>query len=100
MTQAVQVLAEGHAGDSSRVTVAVSLYNYRDYIAACLDSIRDQTLSAVDLVVVDDCSHDGGPESVAAWLEKSGGRFANYWLVGHKTNRGLAAARNTAFEHA
>jgi glycosyltransferase involved in cell wall biosynthesis len=98
--QDVQILAERRAGQPSRVTVAISLYNYRRYIAACLDSVRDQTLAAVDLVVVDDCSRDGSGDEVRSWLDTDRGRFASYALLRHRENRGLAGARNTAFEWA
>ena len=43
------------------VTVAISLYNCRNLIRECLESVRLQTISDVDLIIVDDCSSDGSP---------------------------------------
>ena len=40
------------------LTVAISLFNYRDYIIPCLESVKSQTLKDLDLIVVDDCSTD------------------------------------------
>jgi glycosyltransferase involved in cell wall biosynthesis len=98
--QRTDVLAEGGTGEPARVTVAISLYNYRQHILECLDSVNAQTIGQVDLIVVDDCSTDRGSDDVLRWLETFGGRFARYKLVRHVTNRGLAAARNTAFAQA
>jgi glycosyltransferase involved in cell wall biosynthesis len=98
--QHTEIVAEGEAHDRSRVTVAISLYNYRDYITTCLQSVHDQTLQHLDLVVVDDGSHDDGHHEVQRWLAANRHRFGRYSLLKHRTNRRLAAARNTAFARA
>lgn len=95
-----QVLAERRTSPGSRVTVVVSLCNFRDFLVSCLDSVAAQTLPAFDLVVVDDCSLDGGAIRASQWLDDKGDRFANYLLTRHAQSRGLAAARNTGFEAA
>jgi glycosyltransferase involved in cell wall biosynthesis len=83
--------------DRSRVTVAVTLFNYADVIGAALDSVAAQQLHDLDLVVVDDCSVDGGEAVVREWMERHAGRFGRCVLVRHPANAGLAAARNQAF---
>ena len=40
------------------VTVIVPLFNYAHFIEEALDSVRAQTLTRIDLVVVDDVSSD------------------------------------------
>ena len=82
------------------VTVAVSLYNYEKYIISCLESVKSQAISDLDLIVVDDCSTDGSREVVCDWHEHNGSRFNRYTLISHKVNSGLAASRNTGFAHA
>lgn len=93
------VLMQQRSEDST-ITVAVSLYNYQDYVVACLESVKSQTVDVLDLVVVDDCSTDSGGETVVKWLSENGGRFGRAKVVRHAHNSGLAAARNTAFAHA
>ncbi len=93
----VDVLFQHQRPGSPTVTVAISLYNYRRYIAACLDSVRTQTLSDIDLIIVDDSSKDGSEGEALRWLQVHGARFSRALLVRHKANRGLAAARNPAF---
>lgn len=94
------VVSENNSAERCSVTVAVSLYNYRDYVLPCLESVKSQTISAIDLVVVDDCSSDDGLDVVRKWLDATGKRFARFVFLRHKANRGLAAARNTAFSFA
>ena len=97
MNRPVDVLADWQSGRASRVTVAISLYNYRDYIDTCLTSVANQTLDALSVLVVDDASKDEGGRAAAEWLERHGERFARARVLRHVKNGGLAAARNTAF---
>ncbi len=54
----VELETEKEGDGAPLVTVAVSLYNYGDYIIKCLDSVRAQTFVDLDLIVTDDCSKD------------------------------------------
>ncbi|MFQ6023462.1 MAG: glycosyltransferase family 2 protein [Acidiferrobacterales bacterium] len=96
-----EIVAQGERrAPTPSVTVAISLYNYEEFIASCVESVREQTLSELDLVVVDDCSTDGSVGVVCDWLIRNGDRFAGYLFIRHKSNQGLAGSRNTAFENA
>ena len=87
-----------------KVAVAISLFNYEDRIVDALQSVQDQTQSQIELIVVDDASEDSSLNVVRKWmihcLEKKQHSFARILLLKHKKNRGLAAARNTAFSSA
>ena len=86
----------GGAGES--VTVAVSLYNYAQYIESCLDSVKAQTHRRLELIVVDDCSVDDNSVAAAkAWLEGHAERFERVLLLRQSRNQGCGAARNAAF---
>ena len=83
------------------VTVAVSLYNYAEFLPDCLDSVLAQRHGAIELVVVDDVSAKDDSVAVAhEWMQAHKERFSRALLLRHKRNQGLAQARNTAFEHA
>jgi glycosyltransferase involved in cell wall biosynthesis len=83
------------------VTVAVSLYNYAQFLPECLDSVLAQRHAAIELVVVDDVSTADDSLAVAsAWLQEHAQRFSRVLLLRHRRNQGLARARNTAFAHA
>ncbi|MDQ3740979.1 MAG: glycosyltransferase family 2 protein, partial [Actinomycetota bacterium] len=81
-----------------RVTVIVPLHDERSCIADALDSCARQTLSAVEIVAVDDGSTDGSGDVIARWSQAQAG--LPLLLLRHPVNRGLGAARNTAIEHA
>lgn len=83
------------------VTVAVSLFNYAQFLPYCLDSILAQRHQALELVVVDDASSGDDSVGVAQiWMEQHASRFSRTLLLRHKRNQGLAQARNTGFRHA
>ncbi|MGU3539573.1 glycosyltransferase family 2 protein [Methylobacterium sp. A54F] len=79
------------------VTVAVSLFNYADYVLEALESVRAQTHGPLELIVVDDASTDAGVAQVRTWMEAHRWRFGRMRLVRHTENAGLPQARNTAF---
>lgn len=72
-----------------RVAVVVTCFNLGEYIGEALSSIREQTLSEVETVIVDDGSTE--PYTVARLdaLAREG------WRLIRTANQGLPAARNT-----
>ena len=92
------ILFEHHKAQPSRVTVIVPLYNYEKYIIEALDTVVDQTMSDIDLVVVDDKSTDRSAELVINWMETHKDRFNRVALAQHTENSGLGATRNTAVD--
>jgi glycosyltransferase involved in cell wall biosynthesis len=95
----VEIVREKRGG-APQVSVIVTLYNYGHYLDACLDSIRAQTQKDIELILVDDCSPDGGLGVATRWLARNEDVLAGYRLLHHTKNMGLAYARNTAFAHA
>ncbi|MCI2241768.1 glycosyltransferase family 2 protein [Adlercreutzia faecimuris] len=71
------------------VSIIVPVFNVKDYVRRCLDSLRGQTLSDIEVICVDDGSSDGSSDILDEYAA-SDGRFA----VIHKANAGVAAARN------
>ncbi|MEJ1156745.1 glycosyltransferase family 2 protein [Prosthecomicrobium sp. N25] len=72
------------------VSVIVPAYNASQFLERTLDSALKQTISPVEILVVDDGSKDRTPEIVRQY-EK---REARVRLI-QQTNAGVAAARNT-----
>lgn len=91
------VLAEPQLAPAPQVTVAIGLFNCRDFLLDCLESVNAQTIPALDLIVVDDGSRDGGADEARSWLESHRGRFARSTLIRHETSEGTAISRNAAF---
>lgn len=72
--------------DTFAVSVIIPVYNHARLLREALQSVREQSLAAHEIIVVDDGSTDA-PETVVAGF--SGVRLMR------QTNAGIAAARNT-----
>lgn len=85
---------ERSTGDSPLpvVSIVIVSWNTRELLAACLRSVRDAAAEVdgcLEVVVVDNASHDGSAEMVHA-------QFPEVDLVRNATNVGFAAANNQA----
>lgn len=78
------------------VSVVIPAYNAAAFIEATLDSVRAQTYTDYEIVVVDDGSSDGTHAVVEAWLarHKASGRCIR------QPNKMIAGARNTGLRAA
>ncbi|UNO43322.1 bifunctional glycosyltransferase family 2 protein/CDP-glycerol:glycerophosphate glycerophosphotransferase [Streptomyces sp. MST-110588] len=76
-----------------RLSVIVPVYNVEEYLPACLDSLQEQTLREIEIIVVD----DGSPDDCAAIAAEYAARDPRFILI-RKENAGLGAARNTGLE--
>ncbi|HEX4814853.1 MAG TPA: glycosyltransferase family 2 protein [Nonomuraea sp.] len=77
------------------LSVIVPFYNVEKYIGPCLDSIAAQTFTDLEVICVDDGSHDGGAAVVAA-RQAADHRIT---LV-RQANRGVGNARNVGVRQA
>lgn len=50
------------SASSPLISIIVPVYNTRNYIHQCFESLRQQTLSNLEVIFVDDCSTDGSYE--------------------------------------
>ena len=78
-----------------KVSVIVPVYNVRDYIEECVDSVRRQSFSGWELILVNDGSTDGSRE-ICRSLAGTDCRIR----VLDRTNGGAGAARNTGMNSA
>lgn len=77
------------------VSIVVPVYKVEKYINKCLDSIKNQTFKDFEVILVDDGSPDECP-AICDEYAKNDNRF----IVIHKENGGVSAARNTGIESA
>ena len=54
-----------------KFTVAIPLYNKKQYISRCLSSVKNQTYTNFDILIIDDGSTDMSNEAVKDWLNKN-----------------------------
>lgn len=72
-----------------KVSVIVPVYNVEKYLPECVQSLLDQTLDKVEIVLVDDGSNDGSGKMIDEYAE----RHPNIVAI-HQENSKLGAARN------
>lgn len=76
----------------SKVTVVIPLYNQKEFVAHAIESVLNQSISDIEVIVVD----DGSTDNPAAILEQFGKKIE----VIEQQNQGLAAARNAGLSRA
>ena len=81
-----------------KISICVPIYNVEEYIERCVYSLFAQTYKNIEYIFVDDCTQDGSVEILKSLLRKNSDKSVK--ILSHTFNRGLAAARNTALEHA
>jgi len=77
------------------LSVVVPVYNVREWLRPAMDSVLSQSLTDLQVIVVDDGSSDGSADVIREYAA----RDERIQIV-TKENAGLGAARNTGAEHA
>ena len=80
-----------------KLSVIIPVYNTEKYIEKCLDSIANQTLKDLEIVIVNDGSKDNSENVIKQWVEKNKDINVKYLK---KENGGLSDARNFGVENA
>ena len=73
-----------------KVSIIVPVYNVEKYIDKCLNSLVNQTLVDIEIIVVNDGSKDNSIEIIKKYIEK----YPNKIVYLEKENGGLSDARN------
>ena len=80
------------------LSVIVTSYNIENYLAGCLDSVINQTLRDIEIIVVDDGSSDRTPEIIRDYADKDS-RIRPI-LLPENTIGGVASAANAGLDAA
>ena len=75
------------------VSVIIPVYNVEKFIDKCVQSVIDQTMTDIEVILVDDGSTDNSLEKCRAW-EKKDSRVKAF----HQENQGVSVARNLGIE--
>jgi glycosyltransferase involved in cell wall biosynthesis len=72
------------------VSIIVPIYNTEPYLKRCLDSLINQTLKNIEIILINDCS----PDNSWALMQEYAKKDDRIVLINHKVNRGVSVARN------
>ena len=81
------------------VTVIVTVYNYENYVQACLESIAAQDYPNFKVLIVDDASRDNSLSKVRDFLEQTPHR-ERFEVISKPVNQGQMAAFQTGLQGA
>lgn len=79
----------------AKVSIIVPVYKVENYIRRCVDSLIQQTLRDIEIILIDDGSPDNCPQICDEYAEKD-----QRITVIHKKNGGVSAARNDGLKQA
>ena len=77
-----------------KISIIVPVYKAENYIRRCLDSIKNQTFTDWECILVDDGSPDGSGKICDEYAEKD-----ERFRVFHQENQGVSAARNRGLDN-
>ena len=83
-----------------KVSILVPVYAVEAYIAECAQSLFGQDYHDLEYIFVDDCSPDNSISVLKEVLTAFPERANQVKIIRHEQNKGVGAARQTAFEHA
>ncbi|MDA3135275.1 glycosyltransferase [Atlantibacter subterranea] len=76
--------------DSPQLSLIIAVYNGEKFLSTFFDSIKNQHLSHVELIVVNDGSTDGSADIIERYAQQ----FSDFTVL-NQENGGVSAARNT-----
>lgn len=79
-----------------KVSIIVPFYNVEGYIEKCLETLVNQTLAEIEIILVNDGSKDRSIEIVKKFLKQ----YPEKIIYLEKENGGLSDARNFGIKHA
>ncbi len=78
----------------AKVSVIVPVYNTEKYLRKCIDSLLNQTLKDLEIIIVNDSSPDNSQEIIDEYVAKFPGKIKS--II--KENGGQGSARNLGLE--
>lgn len=77
----------------AKVSICVPVYNVEQFIGRCIESILKQTLSDIEVVIVNDCTPDNSMHIVERYARDDN----RICIINHNNNKGLMMARRTGY---
>lgn len=79
------------------VSVIIPCFNHEKFIQDCIQSVLDQTYQNIELIIIDDGSHDDSIKKIQEMLQICKQRFVRFEFR-YRLNKGLSATLNEGLE--
>ena len=79
-----------------KLSIVIPVYNTELYLKECLDSIINQTLKDIEIIIVNDCSPDNSESIILEYQAK----YPCIKYIKHQQNLRQGGARNTGIQNA
>lgn len=76
------------------LTIIVPVYNTAKYVERCINSILNQSLKEIQVIIIDDASNDSSYEIICRFR-----RFGNVRILRNSENMGQGATRNLGLKY-
>ena len=73
------------------VSIIVAVYNMKEHIRQCIESVLNQSYDTLELILVDDVSNDGTADIIREYADSD----RRVTIIRHKENSGAQIARNS-----
>lgn len=80
-----------------RFSIIIPVYNVKEYLADCLDSLLAQTFQNFEVIVIDDVSTDGSKDLALSYAARYPNKIS---VLQHTVNTRQGGARNTGIQAA
>lgn len=77
-----------------KVSVIVPVYNTEKYLRKCIESLVNQTLEDIEIVIINDGSKDSSEDIIKEYIK----RYPDKFVYRYQENSGQAVARNKALD--
>ena len=78
-----------------KVSIIIPVYDVSKYLRKCLDSVINQILKEIEIIIINDCSPDPKDDEICTEYAKKDKRIV---YVKHEKNLGPGGARNTGIK--
>lgn len=85
--------------NEKKISICIPIYNVEKYIGRCAKSALEQTYNNMEYVFVDDCSTDNSVVVLKNIVNLFPTKRDCIKIIVHDSNKGVAAARNTALNN-
>ena len=77
-----------------KISIIVPVYNTEKYLKRCLNSIVNQNFKDIEIIIINDCSHDNSLNIIKEYIKQDN----RIILINKEKNEGLSAARNSGIK--